>query len=109
MGWGWLSLLMTAQWVGAQTSSGPYSGLTLSPRHRWLNTLGLLASQGIDVVVRHSFLDHGHNHLVDQNFNPLPVGLPGANRRDAPFSQPGFRGDLVFLFPAPRMMCCLYP
>lgn len=43
---------------------------------RWLNTLGLLASQGIDVVVRHSFLDHGHNHLVDQNFNPLPVGLP---------------------------------
>ncbi|GAB0192151.1 inactive heparanase-2 [Grus japonensis] len=41
--------------------------------HRlWLNTLGLLASQGIDVVVRHSFLDHGHNHLVDQNFNPLP-------------------------------------
>lgn len=44
---------------------------------RWLNTLGLLASQGIDVVVRHSFLDHGHNHLVDQNFNPLPVGLPG--------------------------------
>ncbi|NWW81135.1 HPSE2 protein, partial [Climacteris rufus] len=38
----------------------------------WLNTLGLLASQGIDVVVRHSFLDHGHNHLVDQNFNPLP-------------------------------------
>ncbi|XP_066047223.1 inactive heparanase-2 isoform X3 [Chamaea fasciata] len=39
----------------------------------WLNTLGLLASQGIDVVVRHSFLDHGHNHLVDQNFNPLPL------------------------------------
>ncbi|NXO77795.1 HPSE2 protein, partial [Sitta europaea] len=38
----------------------------------WLNTLGLLASQGIDVVVRHSFLNHGHNHLVDQNFNPLP-------------------------------------
>ncbi|KFO98316.1 Inactive heparanase-2, partial [Calypte anna] len=38
----------------------------------WLNTLGLLANQGIDVVVRHSFLDHGHNHLVDQNFNPLP-------------------------------------
>ena len=29
------------------------------------------------MVVRHSFLDHGHNHLVDQNFNPLPVGLPG--------------------------------
>uniref|UniRef100_A0A8C6VKV6 Heparanase 2 n=1 Tax=Naja naja TaxID=35670 RepID=A0A8C6VKV6_NAJNA len=38
----------------------------------WLNSLGMLASQGIDVVMRHSFFDHGHNHLVDQNFNPLP-------------------------------------
>ncbi|XP_059586270.1 inactive heparanase-2 isoform X3 [Alligator mississippiensis] len=38
----------------------------------WLNTLGMLAHQGIDVVMRHSFFDHGHNHLVDQNFNPLP-------------------------------------
>lgn len=58
----------------------------LPPGCRWLNTLGLLASQGIDVVVRHSFLDHGHNHLVDQNFNPLPVGLPGGAYKDAPFS-----------------------
>lgn len=56
------------------TPSGPDSAPSIP---RWLNTLGLLASQGIDVVVRHSFLDHGHNHLVDQNFNPLPVGLPG--------------------------------
>lgn len=40
---------------------------------RWLNTLGMLANQGIDVVIRHSFFDHGYNHLVDQNFNPLPV------------------------------------
>ncbi|XP_063163060.1 inactive heparanase-2 isoform X2 [Candoia aspera] len=39
---------------------------------QWLNSLGMLASQGIDVVMRHSFFDHGHNHLVDQNFNPLP-------------------------------------
>lgn len=58
----------------------------LPPGCRWLNTLGLLASQGIDVVVRHSFLDHGHNHLVDQNFNPLPVGLPRGAYKDAPFS-----------------------
>lgn len=63
------------------------------PGCRWLNTLGLLASQGIDVVVRHSFLDHGHNHLVDQNFNPLPVGLPGGARRDAPFSLMFFLGE----------------
>lgn len=33
----------------------------------------MLANQGIDVVIRHSFFDHGYNHLVDQNFNPLPV------------------------------------
>ncbi|XP_059586269.1 inactive heparanase-2 isoform X2 [Alligator mississippiensis] len=43
----------------------------------WLNTLGMLAHQGIDVVMRHSFFDHGHNHLVDQNFNPLPAGCRG--------------------------------
>ncbi|XP_067995680.1 inactive heparanase-2 isoform X2 [Melanerpes formicivorus] len=59
--------------VGA-TSSGGMNNLSDSyaAGFLWLNTLGLLASQGIDVVVRHSFLDHGHNHLVDQNFNPLP-------------------------------------
>jgi hypothetical protein len=45
----------------------------LSFSFRWLNTLGMLANQGIDVVIRHSFFDHGYNHLVDQNFNPLPV------------------------------------
>ncbi|XP_043110574.1 inactive heparanase-2 isoform X1 [Puntigrus tetrazona] len=38
----------------------------------WLNTLGIAAAHGIDVVLRHSFFDHGYNHLVDQNFNPLP-------------------------------------
>lgn len=83
----------------------------LPPGCRWLNTLGLLASQGIDVVVRHSFLDHGHNHLVDQNFNPLPVGLPGGTRKDAPFSLIVFflGGNLVLLFPAQRAMCCLCP
>ncbi|KAK0685001.1 HPSE2 protein, partial [Pygoscelis papua] len=59
--------------VGA-TSAGGMNNLSDSyaAGFLWLNTLGLLASQGIDVVVRHSFLDHGHNHLVDQNFNPLP-------------------------------------
>lgn len=83
----------------------------LPPGCRWLNTLGLLASQGIDVVVRHSFLDHGHNHLVDQNFNPLPVGLPGGAYKDAPFSLIAFfwGGNLVLLFPAQRAMCCLCP
>lgn len=35
---------------------------------RWLNTLGMLANQGIDVVIRHSFFDHGYNHLVDPEF-----------------------------------------
>ncbi|NXK47766.1 HPSE2 protein, partial [Chauna torquata] len=59
--------------IGA-TSAGGMNNLSDSyaAGFLWLNTLGLLASQGIDVVVRQSFLDHGHNHLVDQNFNPLP-------------------------------------
>uniref|UniRef100_A0A8C1KY24 Heparanase 2 n=1 Tax=Cyprinus carpio TaxID=7962 RepID=A0A8C1KY24_CYPCA len=38
----------------------------------WLNTLGIAAAHGIDVVLRHSFFDYGYNHLVDQHFNPLP-------------------------------------
>ncbi|XP_010887325.2 inactive heparanase-2 [Esox lucius] len=38
----------------------------------WLNTLGIAALQGIDVVLRHSFFDYGYTHLVDQTFNPLP-------------------------------------
>ena len=45
---------------------------------RWLNTLGMAAVQGIDVVLRHSLFDYGYTHLVDQHFNPLPVSLsPG--------------------------------
>ncbi|KAM9559709.1 LOW QUALITY PROTEIN: inactive heparanase-2-like [Salvelinus alpinus] len=38
----------------------------------WLNTLGMAAMQGVDVVLRHSFFDYGYTHLVDQHFNPLP-------------------------------------
>ena len=53
---------------------------------RWLNTLGMLANQGIDVVIRHSFFDHGYNHLVDQNFNPLPVSV--RSRFPTPFPCP---------------------
>ncbi|XP_074856089.1 inactive heparanase-2 isoform X2 [Carettochelys insculpta] len=62
--------------IGA-TSAGGTNNLSDSyaAGFLWLNALGMLASQGIEVVMRHSFFDHGHNHLVDQNFNPLPVGL----------------------------------
>ncbi|NXA69284.1 HPSE2 protein, partial [Mohoua ochrocephala] len=63
----WLEGVGTTSAGGMNNLSDSYAAGFL-----WLNTLGLLASQGIDVVVRHSFLDHGHNHLVDQNFNPLP-------------------------------------
>lgn len=42
---------------------------------RWVNTLGMAAVQGIDVVLRHSFFDYGYTHLVDQHFNPLPVSV----------------------------------
>ncbi|XP_074856092.1 inactive heparanase-2 isoform X4 [Carettochelys insculpta] len=59
--------------IGA-TSAGGTNNLSDSyaAGFLWLNALGMLASQGIEVVMRHSFFDHGHNHLVDQNFNPLP-------------------------------------
>ncbi|XP_033005803.1 inactive heparanase-2 isoform X2 [Lacerta agilis] len=59
--------------IGA-TSEGGITNLSDSyaASFLWLNSLGMLSSQGIDVVMRHSFFDHGHNHLVDQNFNPLP-------------------------------------
>ncbi|XP_050814771.1 inactive heparanase-2 isoform X3 [Gopherus flavomarginatus] len=60
--------------IGA-TSAGGMNNLSDSyaAGFLWLNTLGMLANQGIEVVMRHSFFDHGHNHLVDQNFNPLPA------------------------------------
>ncbi|KAK0131922.1 Inactive heparanase-2 [Merluccius polli] len=38
----------------------------------WLNTLGMAAVQGIDVVLRHSLFDYGYTRLVDQHFSPLP-------------------------------------
>nr|XP_028586431.1 inactive heparanase-2 isoform X2 [Podarcis muralis] len=59
--------------IGA-TSEGGITNLSDSyaASFLWLNSLGMLSIQGIDVVMRHSFFDHGHNHLVDQNFNPLP-------------------------------------
>ncbi|KAJ6669177.1 hypothetical protein lerEdw1_007986 [Lerista edwardsae] len=59
--------------IGA-TSEGGITNLSDSyaASFLWLNSLGMLASQGIDAVMRHSFFDHGHNYLVDQDFNPLP-------------------------------------
>lgn len=94
-GWGWWELTNTqlanhlkglARAVGAGGCPPPRQPDSAPSVPRWLNTLGLLASQGIDVVVRHSFLDHGHNHLVDQNFNPLPVGLPRGHHAGSGYS-----------------------
>ncbi|XP_053548519.1 inactive heparanase-2 [Bombina bombina] len=59
--------------VGAPWSRGTNNlSDTYAAGFLWLNSLGMSANQGIDVVIRHSFFDHGYNHLVDQNFNPLP-------------------------------------
>ncbi|XP_048194463.1 inactive heparanase-2 isoform X1 [Perognathus longimembris pacificus] len=63
----WLEGVVTTSSGGTNNLSDSYAAGFL-----WLNTLGMLANQGIDVVIRHSFFDHGYNHLVDQNFNPLP-------------------------------------
>ncbi|KAL7990703.1 hypothetical protein Chor_014133 [Crotalus horridus] len=63
----WLEGIGAASEGGITNLSDSYAASFL-----WLNSLGMLANQGIDVVMRHSFFDHGHNHLVDQNFNPLP-------------------------------------
>ncbi|CAM2117932.1 unnamed protein product [Caretta caretta] len=67
--------------IGA-TSAGGMNNLSDSyaAGFLWLNTLGMLANQGIEVVMRRSFFDHGHNHLVDQNFNPLPETLVNVRR-----------------------------
>ncbi|XP_045423862.1 inactive heparanase-2 [Lemur catta] len=66
----WLEGVVTTSAGGTNNLSDSYAAGFL-----WLNTLGMLANQGIDVVIRHSFFDHGYNHLVDQNFNPLPVSV----------------------------------
>ncbi|XP_048865112.1 inactive heparanase-2 isoform X1 [Brienomyrus brachyistius] len=63
----WLGGVGPAWTLGTSNLSDTYAAGFL-----WLNTLGMSAVQGIDVVLRHSFFDYGYNHLVDQHFNPLP-------------------------------------
>ncbi|KAF7648066.1 hypothetical protein LDENG_00162410 [Lucifuga dentata] len=63
----WLGGLGPAWAGGTSNLSDTYAAGFL-----WLNTLGMAAVQGIDVVLRHSFFDYGYTHLVDQNFSPLP-------------------------------------
>lgn len=46
--------------------AGPHSS-------RWLDKLGLSARMGIEVVMRQVFFGAGNYHLVDENFEPLPV------------------------------------
>ncbi|TMS04855.1 Inactive heparanase-2, partial [Larimichthys crocea] len=63
----WLGGLGPAWAGGISNLSDTYAAGFL-----WVNTLGMAAMQGIDVVLRHSFFDYGYTHLVDQHFNPLP-------------------------------------
>ncbi|KAI3363203.1 hypothetical protein L3Q82_011833 [Scortum barcoo] len=63
----WLGGLGPAWAGGISNLSDTYAAGFL-----WVNTLGMAALQGIDVVLRHSFFDYGYTHLVDQHFNPLP-------------------------------------
>ncbi|KAG7216388.1 hypothetical protein INR49_021793, partial [Caranx melampygus] len=64
----WLGGLGPAWAGGISNLSDTYAAGFL-----WVNTLGMAAVQGIDVVLRHSFFDYGYTHLVDQHFNPLPI------------------------------------
>ncbi|KAK5612181.1 Inactive heparanase-2 [Crenichthys baileyi] len=63
----WLGGLGPA-WAGGNNNLSE----TYAASFLWMNTLGVAAVQGIDVVLRHSFFDYGYTHLVDQHFNPLP-------------------------------------
>ncbi|XP_030604124.1 inactive heparanase-2 isoform X2 [Archocentrus centrarchus] len=63
----WLGGLGPAWASGISNLSDTYAAGFL-----WVNTLGMAALHGIDVVLRHSFFDYGYTHLVDQHFNPLP-------------------------------------
>ncbi|KAJ8013758.1 hypothetical protein DPEC_G00033120 [Dallia pectoralis] len=63
----WLGGVGPAWAGGTSDLSNTYAASFL-----WLNTLGIAAIQGIDVVLRHSFFDYGYTHLVDQTFYPLP-------------------------------------
>lgn len=40
---------------------------------RWLDKLGLSARMGMEVVMRQVLFGAGNYHLVDENFEPLPV------------------------------------
>ncbi|XP_056465781.1 inactive heparanase-2 [Gadus chalcogrammus] len=63
----WLGGVGPAWAAGTNNLSDTYAAGFL-----WLNTLGMAAAQGVDVVLRHSLFDYGYTHLVDQHFNPLP-------------------------------------
>ncbi|CAG6017209.1 unnamed protein product [Menidia menidia] len=63
----WLGGLAPAWTGGISNLSDTYAAGFL-----WMNTLGVAAVQGMDVILRHSFFDYGYTHLVDQHFNPLP-------------------------------------
>ncbi|CAL8283870.1 unnamed protein product [Arctogadus glacialis] len=63
----WLGGVGPAWAAGTNNLSDTYAAGFL-----WLNTLGMAAVQGVDVVLRHSLFDYGYTRLVDQHFNPLP-------------------------------------
>ncbi|XP_003964172.2 inactive heparanase-2 isoform X1 [Takifugu rubripes] len=63
----WLGGLGPA-WTGGMSNLSD----TFAAGFLWVNSLGMAAMQGIDVVLRHSFFDYGYTRLVDQYFNPLP-------------------------------------
>ncbi|XP_050829707.1 heparanase isoform X2 [Serinus canaria] len=66
-------------WLGETSSAygggAPRLSNTYVAGFMWLDKLGLSARQGIDVVMRQVFFGAGTYHLVDANFEPLPVSL----------------------------------
>ncbi|TKC46796.1 hypothetical protein EI555_016007 [Monodon monoceros] len=64
-------------WLGETSSAygggAPLLSNTFAAGFMWLDKLGLSARMGIEVVMRQVFFGAGNYHLVDENFEPLPV------------------------------------
>ncbi|GAB1289892.1 Heparanase [Apodemus speciosus] len=64
-------------WLGETSSAygggAPLLSNTFAAGFMWLDKLGLSAQMGIEVVMRQVFFGAGNYHLVDENFEPLPV------------------------------------
>ncbi|XP_034527490.1 heparanase isoform X2 [Ailuropoda melanoleuca] len=80
-------------WLGETSSAygggAPLLSNTFVAGFMWLDKLGLSARMGMEVVMRQVLFGAGNYHLVDENFEPLPIcAAQWSNSEDGGRSHP---------------------